>query len=68
MAEYIILKQFQPIDNMIKVDSIETVELFNNHYSIFYRNEKGETRQQRVMKNPFITQQLIQFNIPVRGA
>ncbi len=66
MSEILCLSEFQPTEeNMIKVDSIENIDLFNNHYSIAYRDASGNYRHARKPKTNYIARQIQQYRIHV---
>lgn len=67
MGQVICLSEYQANnpDNLIRVDSIQNVDLFNNHYTIAYRDEHGNYRHARKIKTHYITEQLRQFGIKI---
>lgn len=67
MSEVLCLSEYQSNDpaNLIAVDRIENIDLFNNHYSIAYKDENGNYRHARKLKTNYITRQIQQFRITV---
>ena len=53
----------QPIGNLIEIEKIVNIDLYNNHYSIAYRDERNQIRQVRKLATPFIRQQIEQSGL-----
>ena len=57
----------QPIGNLIEIEKIVNIDLYNNHYSIAYRDEQNQIRQVRKLATPFIRQQIEETGIKINN-
>ena len=57
----------QPIGNLIEIEKIVNIDLYNNHYSIAYRDERNQIRQVRKLATPFIRQQIEETGIKINN-